>query len=99
MKFSLITILLLCASSAHAASAFRTDSPVPAQLQGQILTALTSACDGGDWSETKTTVYESAGETYFETVLGRENSTVSATVYSGIGRLGGFGVINVDCGA
>jgi len=85
----------LLATQAIAGSAFQPNSPIPAQLQGQILDATVKACGAAEWSEASTNTYEAAGETYFETAL--VSGAEKATVYSGIARLGGFGVINVDC--
>ncbi|RZA01951.1 MAG: hypothetical protein EOP11_17095 [Proteobacteria bacterium] len=96
MKFSVIALSSLLSPLALA-SGFSANSPVPAQLQGTILEAVTENCGKSARHEISSVQYDTAGETYFETKLGAESRPSFDLVISGIGRMGGMGVIKVDC--
>ena len=97
MKLTLLALSF--ASSAFAAAyPFQSGSPVPAQLQAQVLETIAASCpqvSAASFYEESTKVYEAAGEQYFETKFRSEAGDF--TVISGIGRLGGSQVIKADC--
>ncbi|RZA04886.1 MAG: hypothetical protein EOP11_14075 [Proteobacteria bacterium] len=97
MKFAVAVFALFLTSPAFAGP-FKPDNAIPAQLQGAILQSLEENCGAGERQELLTTVTEAAGETYFETTFSAEGRAAGDLVISGIGRLGGMGVIKVDCG-
>lgn len=95
-----LTLLALAFASSAVASAypFKSDSPVPAQLQAQVLDTIATSCpqvSAASFYEVSTQAYEAAGEQYFETKFGSEAGDF--TVISAIGRLGGLAVIKADC--